>query len=376
MSQLLLCTNVIVFFSLIFTALGFLHAFGTDEYGQLGVGKPSELGAESNGSNGNNNSNNAKRQYAITHPVFVGGLGEFNVVQVTCGFWSSLAVVEKVGNPRALAPSIISSVLSAATTTTTTTPGQPQQQQPSDEAGDATEISPAATPAAATTAITDDGLSTATAAASASAAGTASGISGISLEHGVQLGPDEGSPYVSSTRLGDETMMAPRLLSQESLVDSGLALPSLSLLMSSSSSALGDDGCLTAEESGSSSLENSGGGGSGTENGESDGDEDKGWRQRNFKLLSKVYFPRTHMHIRTYAHTFFFLFLSFSPSLHLSISLSLSLFHSTEPRYLGLITRRRSRCGTSGEQRRARRSGRTRWCHTGSGRGRSGRCGR
>lgn len=191
----------------------------------------------------------------VSHPVFIGELGEYTVTQTSCGLWSSLAVVTKVGNPDALAPSIISSVLSAATPSASSTPSIASS---SDEAwGGGAGLDPSF-------------VSFATAAATAA---------NESLPKGVLLGTDEGSPYVSSTRLGDESLMDPVMLSQESLMDSGLALPSLSL-----SSLSGDDGGSDGRDSG---VAGSGGIGEGELNENEMGGDDKGILTKN-KFFSKL----------------------------------------------------------------------------------------
>ena len=191
----------------------------------------------------------------VSHPVFIGGLGEYTVTQTSCGLWSSLAVVTKVGNPDALAPSIISSVLSASSSSTSTpsiAPGGGGNGNDDTWGGVGLDSSFVSFATADATAADD------------------------SLPKGVLLGTDEGSPYVSSTRLGDESLMDPVMLSQESLMDSGLALPSLSLSLSSLG---GDDG-------GNNDSRDSGIAGSdGGEAGESE--DDKGTPTKN-KVFSKL----------------------------------------------------------------------------------------
>lgn len=198
----------------------------------------------------------------VSRPAFVGGLGEFKVVRAACGLSNSLAVVEKVGNPNALAPSIISTVLSA----TASTSGSAMSGSGSGSAASAgCEDVYAAV-----------GLESSPADASLA-------VAAASLARGVQLGPDEGSPYVSSTRLGDETMMAPVVLSQESLMDSGLALPSSAAILSSSPALAGDDGD-EYNDAGEFGGENGGY----LEGGGGDMDDDKSSRLKNNKFLSKL----------------------------------------------------------------------------------------
>lgn len=196
----------------------------------------------------------------MSRPAFVGGLGEFKVVRAACGLSNSLAVVEKVGNPNALAPSIISTVLSATASSSSS--------------------AMSASGSAAASAGCEDVY--AAVGLESSPADASLAVAAASLARGVQLGPDEGSPYVSSTRLGDETMMAPVVLSQESLMDSGLALPSSAAILSSSPALAGDDGD-EYNDTGEFSGENGGyleGGG--------DMDDDKSSRPKNIKFLSKL----------------------------------------------------------------------------------------